>query len=130
MNKKSKYGRPTKYTPELLEKAETYLDKYMEDGSVIPSAAGLALFLGLNRATLYDWSNDPEKKHFSDILSEIHMKQEQLLMNNGLTGDFNAAITKLALGKHGYHDKVDSQHTGADGGAIKTDNHITIEVIE
>jgi hypothetical protein len=130
MKEKNKGGRPTRYTPELLEKAATYIHKYMEDGSVIPSASGLALFLGINRSTLYEWSNNPEKQEFSDILSEIHFRQEQLLINNGLTGDFNSAITKLALGKHGYHDKVDSSLTGADGGAIRTNNHITIEVIE
>ena len=30
----------------------------------------------------------------------------------GLKGDFNSTITKLVLGKHGYHDKQDVGLTG------------------
>ena len=31
--------------------------------------------------------------------------QRLVLLNKGLTGEFNSNITKLVLGKHGFHDK-------------------------
>jgi len=98
-------GRPTKYTPELLEKANRYLESY---STAIPSHIGLAYYLDISTSTLYDWGKDETKKPFSDILERIMQLQFIELTDKGLTGDFNAAITKLALGKHGYTDKVDN----------------------
>jgi hypothetical protein len=40
-------------------------------------------------------------------LDRILATQELKLMDGGLTGDFNSAIAKLALGKHGYSEKHD-----------------------
>lgn len=45
-------GRPTKYTDELLEMAEQYINVYKDEGDVIPSLAGLALYLGIARSTM------------------------------------------------------------------------------
>ena len=54
---------------------------------------------------MYDW----EKKYpeFLYILEAIKLEQQKVLLNKGLSGDFNSAITKLVLGKHGYHEKQD-----------------------
>lgn len=112
-------GRPTKYSQEMVEKAQAYLDgAYADDGSVIPSAAGLSLYLGISRETAHTWAKDPEKAEYSDIFQNIQAKQEQMLLSNGLTGDFSAAIAKLALGKHGYSDKQESTLQGPGGGPI------------
>ena len=100
-------GRPSKYTPELLEKAAKYMVAYKKEGDLIPSVAGLSLYLDIARSTVYDWAEDSDKEEFSDILGRILSKQESLLLNNGLSGDFNAQITKLVLGKHGYKEKHD-----------------------
>ena len=105
-------ARPTKYNTALLEKAQHYLDNYEEYEEVIPSAVGLALVLDITRSTLYAWAKDEDKSVFSDILDNINKKQEQVLLKNGLNNKFNSNITKLVLGKHGYHDRaqqVDSQ---------------------
>jgi hypothetical protein len=37
--------------------------------------------------------------------------QSKTLVNNGLNNTFNSAITKLVLGKHGYHEKMDQDIT-------------------
>ena len=105
-------GRPTKYTPELLEKAGQYLDNYKEGGSVIPSHAGLALYLSIGKRTIYDWEGQEGKEEFSHILAKILHEQEQLLLNNGLNSTFNPTIVKLVLGKHGYSDKQQLEHSG------------------
>ena len=108
-------GRPTDYSDEILEKARDYLVSFGDDdNAVIPSVAGLALRLGLARSTVYKWAGEEDKAAFSDILDDILSKQEQLLINGGLRGDMNASIAKLALGKHGYSDKVDNTHGGGD----------------
>ena len=104
--------RPTKYTQELLEKAERYIEEYKENGDVIPSIEGLAEYIDVTRTCVYTWRDQEDKKAFSYILRKILAKQARVLMNEGLKGEFNAAIAKLALGKHGYHDKQDTNMSG------------------
>jgi len=116
-------ARPTKYTPELLEKAHSYIANWRTLGDMIPSHEALSLYLEINRATLYDWRDQEGKEEFSDILDQILVLQQQELVNNGLSGDFNAAITKLVLGKHGYSDKVDTDVTTK---GEKVSNNFTI----
>ena len=98
-------GRPTKYTEEFLEIARRYLENYADGGHVIPSISGLAVVSEVRRSTLYAWAEEEGKEEFSDILAKILAKQESLLINKGLTSEFNSNITKLVLGKHGYHEK-------------------------
>lgn len=112
-------GRPTKYTPELVEKAKHYLEHYAEYDDVIPSIVGLALVLDITRETIYKWAKEEGKETFTDILAKINIKQERVLIGKGLSNEFNSNIVKLVLGKHGYHDKQDTSLTGADGGPVK-----------
>ena len=117
-------GRPSKFTPELLEKALDYVDNHEQYGDVVPSHAGLASEIDITRATLYAWANDKEKQAFSDILDKCNKKQERMLLSGSLRGDMNANIAKLMLGKHGYSEKNQTELTGADGGAIKTESKV------
>lgn len=111
--KKLSQGRPTDYTPELLAKAKGYVDEsgYMALDHAVPSIAGLAMHLGIARATVYAWAKEADKKPFSDILERILSTQEQIALSRGLTGEYNSTIVKLLLGKHGYSDKAETQST-------------------
>lgn len=100
-------GRPSKYNKDILEATKEYLLNFKKYGDEIPSIAGLAYYLNISRSTINDWRSQADKKEFSDILENILSQQERVLLNNGLNGTFNANITKLALGKHGYTDKAD-----------------------
>lgn len=111
-------GRPTLYTPELLEAAHTYCRDWESIEKTRPSIVGLALYLGITRKTVHEWVNDPEKTEFCDIVENILSKQEQVLFDKGLSGDFNASIVKLGLTKHGYSDKVDSTLAAPGGGPV------------
>ncbi len=118
----SNKGRPTKYSEEIVEKAQAYLDQfcgqqYEERMSqefveeVIPSIEGLADHIQIARSTLYEWRDQEGKEAFSDILAAILERQCKLLMNQGLNGRFNPNIAKLALGKHGFSDKSETDVT-------------------
>ena len=100
-------GRPTLYTPELIDKACEYLEVYEKElKEAIPSIAGLAVYLHISRETVHTWAKDEGKEEFSDICKELMAKQELKLSSKGLTGDFNSTITKLMLTKHNYSDSV------------------------
>ena len=103
-------GRPTKYTETLVKKARAYVKgdwKREENGGVIPTIAGLSLYLGVARDTIHEWANDPKKALFSDIINDLRSIQRQLLMSKGLSGDFNSGVARLILGHHGYREKQD-----------------------
>jgi hypothetical protein len=118
-------GRPIEYNQGYTEKAEEYLlsceDEEIEKGSEdrpvyslkvkLPTKGGLAKYLGVARDTLYDWSSKyPE---FSDIMESLSAEQEDKLINNGLSGDYNPTIAKVLLTKHGYVDKQETDLTSA-----------------
>ena len=106
-------ARPTKWNKEIEEKARAYIIDYQIHGDMIPSIEGMAEHLGLARETLYDWAKQKDKG-FSDILGRCMQVQAKTLVNNGLNNTFNSAITKLVLGKHGYHDKMEQDITSSD----------------
>ena len=116
-------ARPTKWSKELEEKALAYIDDFLMYGDMIPSIEGMAEHLGLSRDTLYSWAKD-KNKGFSYILGRCMQVQSKTLVNNGLNNTFNSAITKLVLGKHGYHEKMDQDIT-TKGEAMPT----TIELV-
>ena len=107
-------GRPTKYTDKFIKLAESYLNNYHSKyDHIIPSIAGLSEVANIARDTLHTWRKEAGKEAFSDILDKLLAKQERILLNNGLTGEFNSNITKLALGKHGYSDKLEQYIKGS-----------------
>lgn len=108
-------GRPTVYTAELIKRARGYLTAFKDMGDVVPTIAGLACVLGVTRETCRAWANEPDKAEFSAIMKELMQRQERELVNGGIGGNFNSTITKLLLSKHGYSDKVETDHTSSDG---------------
>lgn len=104
-------GRPTDYTPELIEKALDYAENFDQYGDAVPTVAGLACELGTHRDTIYNWAKDDSKPEFFDIFNKIMQAQERKLVNGGLAGGFNPAVTKMMLTKHGYSDKQQIEHS-------------------
>ena len=110
---KNPIGRPSKYG-ECLPRAQEYLmGAWRTVGNVVPSRAGLACFLGVNRDTVQEWAK--EYDDFSGIVKGIDTMQEMELSDRGLDGTFNSAITKLMLSKHGYSDRVETDNKSSDG---------------
>lgn len=104
----NKVGRPTKYIPEAIYPAiEDYLATVND--TELPSSEGLALHLGVNTDTLYEWN----KKHpeFSEALKKIAAKQKRQLMNDGMYGgkEVNASMAIFLLKAiHGLKDGGDT----------------------
>lgn len=99
-----KCGRPTKLSKEVIQQAWDYVDGFEAYGHAVPSVVGLCKVINRARSTVYAWSEE-ENNEFSDILRAINENQELVTFNRALTGDYNASIAKLLLGKHGYSDK-------------------------
>jgi hypothetical protein len=102
-------GRPTNWSKEIEQQAWDYANGgWKQEGHMIPSVVGLVKVIGRSKTTLYDWAKD-EDKEFSAILASINDLQQFVLIDQGLAGKFNSNITKLVLGKHGYHDRMDNR---------------------
>ena len=101
----AKMGCPTKYNKRMSAKAREYLRTYKDIDEVIPSLAGLSLFMGIDKDTLYRWA-----EKYSDIsgtLRDLKDIQERELLKGSLTGTYNSTIAKLILHKHDYSERKD-----------------------
>lgn len=113
MAKTNPVGRPTKLTDELMDKAKVYVQKDYLIDELIPTMQGLSLYLGVSKRVLHDWRN--ENDEFMHIVDDLMDLQAKNLFRGGLTGDFNASITKLLLTKHGFSDRVEQDLRSSDG---------------
>ena len=118
-------GRPTKYKEEeTIAKAKAYINgDFLMDGDVIPTEEGLAPYLGVCTSTLDNWEADyPE---FLGTLRALKAKQKRILINMGLTGDFQSTIAKLMLSSnHGINEKSEVEKSG------NVNNSLTIEFVD
>ena len=117
-------GRPKTLTSEVKKKARDYINDFESYGHAVPSLVGLCRVINRSRQTLYNWSNDDSE--FLDILEAINENQELVTLNKSLTGEYNATIAKLLLGKHSYTDK---QPLRADVRDVSTMSDAELEAI-
>lgn len=105
-------GRPTLYDPSFCEKVDEYLSTATKENMHMPKIESFALFLGVNKDTLYEWkAKYPE---FSDALGKILTIQAERLIDDGIYGgkEVNATIVKLLLqNNHGMREKTDTDVT-------------------
>lgn len=119
-------GRPTEYNQDVIDSAWEYVNGGWKDGgSPIPSLVGMCRVLNRGKSTIYDWVKDPDKE-FSDIVSALNERQEEILVSNGLLNEFQASVTKLLLTKHGYSDRVEQNTTAV----VKVTGEMSDEELE
>ena len=106
-------GRPSKYTPSIQKKADTYLTNYAACGDIVPTVEGLACELGVARSTVYLWGETIDQ--FSDTLEAVNAIQARRLVSGGLTNELNSTITKLMLANHGYREQREIDNKSSDG---------------
>ena len=107
---KHKVGRPSKYNVAMQARADDYVANW-SDRDNIPSRAGLCCWLGIARSTSFEW--ELEYPGFSDTVKAVEVLQEYILLNKGVTGEFNASVAKLLLNAHGYSERQAVDHTTA-----------------
>ncbi|MBK28631.1 MAG: hypothetical protein CMO77_07330 [Verrucomicrobiales bacterium] len=122
-------GRPTSYSDDMLQQAAEYVDKgWREEGDVMPMIESLSVVLGVARSTIYKWAE--EKPEFSDILDALMAVQAKELWNRGLVGDYNSTMAKLALTKHGYSDKSQSEVSGINGRPVEIEQDVVFRIVD
>ncbi len=98
-------GRPLELDQKVVAVANDYVKNYAKYGDVAPSVAGLAFRLSKDKTTLYRWVKENRSEDFNNAMRQISSAQERSLLNGGLSGEFNASITKLCLAtNHGYSE--------------------------
>lgn len=101
-------GRPSKLTKEAREQINKYLQDSLENNRV-PTAARLAVNLGISKKTLYNWADkDDDLLHTLETLQSI---QEATLIDGSLENKLNPTISKLMLANHGYKEKSEQDLT-------------------
>lgn len=107
-------GRPTKYKPEIIDEIGQYLIEAVPENQKIPTIEGLALRIGVNTETLYEWAKT--RKEFSNALVKLRAKQKEALTEIGIFGgkEINATIVALLLKVN--HGMVETQRTDITSG--------------
>jgi hypothetical protein len=104
-------GRPTKYIPEVIyPKIEEYISRCGREQTSLPTIEGLALYLGVNPDTLFEW--DKRHPEFSESLKKILALQKKQLIDDGLYGgkEVNAAMAIFLLkANHGMKEEPQVQ---------------------
>ena len=117
-------GRPSDYDKDVVPTVRDFIKNRLDEGKV-PTVEGLAVFLDVNRSTIYEWAQaHPE---FSDILDALGANQADALIQNGLKGVYNAPITKMLLTKHGYKDQSDITSGDKPIGALSESDRAAID---
>lgn len=101
-----KGGAHSKVTPELLRKAKAFVEgEWKKYNKTVPTVEMLAKHLNLTRQYLY------ELPQLSDTLEQVQREQASMLIDRGLTNEYNPAIVKLLLSsKHGYVEKQQTEN--------------------
>lgn len=133
-------ARPTKLTPELIEKAKTYLPTChatpieTEKGGIsyvdvkLPKLVDLALLLQINKDTITEWckGTDDLSQEFSVIVKEIQQEQEKMLIDKGLGGLFQPKTLGMILSKHGYADRIEQDVTSGGEKIVMTPEKLAL----
>ncbi|MBO4284255.1 MAG: hypothetical protein J5958_06510 [Clostridia bacterium] len=93
---------PSKYSKELVEKMESWLDeRRLKDE--YPSIAGLAVHIGVPHSTLEDWGTENARNYHADVarvLACVRDYRLSWLERHGLDGSAQPQIAKLLLSAH------------------------------
>lgn len=101
-------GRPTDYNSTYVDKLKEYLATTGKEQTALPTVEGFAIYLGVAKKTLYNWSKEHEE--FLHALDMLMTYQAQQLIDDGIYGgkEVNATIVKLLLqNNHGMKERAD-----------------------
>lgn len=118
-------GRPTKYQPE-------YCEEIIKLGKLGKSIAQMASHFDVDKASIYDWAE--KHKDFSTALARARAHSQTWWENEAQkhlkTRDFNAQLWLKSVAsrfRDDYTDRQQTEITGANGGAIKTESVVALD---
>jgi len=123
-SKKSlKVGRPTKYSPKIVKKANKYLLKCIENDE-LPTLEKLALLLGISSRTTFVWRDTHDE--FMHAVEQIQNLQIDMLIQKGLNNEYSASMAIFLLKSiHKFREADSYTHH-----AIQNNFNITPELIQ
>jgi hypothetical protein len=103
---------PWKFTEEFIEELATKLEQYTE-ANPLPIWSDFCYNHKLHRQIAQDLCAKSQK--FSDAYERMMGRQEGGLIKAGISGKGNSSfITFIMKNNHGYKDRTDVAHSGAD----------------
>jgi hypothetical protein len=149
-------GRPQTYGPEfiesLAEKAEEYFGRDGFETIIVgegdnakahrvprpfPTLARFALDNGILRETLYEWANrvddngNPVFPRLAHAIKRTKEYQEALLVEGALLNVYAPAFSIFfAKNNLGWKDKVETEVTGKNGGAVQIEDKTNMTIVE
>lgn len=108
--------------------AEHYIENHEDFDDLVPSLVGMAIALNVCEQTLTNWADADER--FLGTYRRCVAMQHKKLLSGGLSGQYNAAITKLMLHNHGHSERTEQTLQGPGGGPVEMDMKWEVEVIE
>lgn len=107
MTKKTKDPKPrnTKYQSVYIDGMRRYFFEYELDVKKkgIPQFSEFARSIGVTLRTLENWAK--KKKAFGEAYEECRDKQQEMLINGGLAGQFNPKIVTFLMEARAAQDK-------------------------
>lgn len=97
--------RNTKYQPTYIEGMRRYFFEYEKDETKkgIPQFSEYARKIGVTLRTLENWAK--KKKAFGEAYDECRDKQQEMLINGGLAGQFNPKIVTFLMEARAAQEK-------------------------
>ncbi len=145
MTEKNKGGRPTKYKERYCQDIIDFFtgheltrervkatgkDDYTateEIANIYPTFHDFAKTIGVNYSTARDWVDRYPKFHES--YNRCKKIQHEIIVKCALSGLYNASFSIFAMKNiAGWRDKRELEHTGKDGGAIKTQDVSKLDI--
>lgn len=102
-------GRPTKFSPEDIERFADELIEWMKDESKF-WLKDFCLERGINPDRMSTWAKQSEK--FRGAYETAYKQQEARIYKGALVGNYNPTMAKLGLTNwHGWTDKTEQKVT-------------------
>lgn len=114
-------GRPTDYTPEVINKLEEYLSQCGREQTELPTVEGFALYIDVDTDTINNWADKKDDNgslvhpEFFGAYKKLFNKQKNQLINDGLYGgkEINTAMAIFLLKVN--HNMVETNRTELTG---------------
>lgn len=133
MTEKTHKTNKSTCTQEHVDRGMAYIrGAYKDEGEVIPTTDGLAVYLDVCRKTPYNWStqeSNPFREEMAYITDRVQSIQGMLIANGGLTGDFNPSFAGKLAANHGYGEKFVMEHSGPNGGPVESSININFKPV-